>query len=155
MQAKALVEQAYNASGGLPVYLMGHSNGPLYLLALMNTTTPEWRQQYVGAPPWGCFGDDWQGTPIFEVTPSNLPNPHPGAHSSSACRRHGNRASGGCRLAVGRTSLRCRDALRTAVQDVQAARQLTAACACAASIGVGDWVGQGHNLPEIFTHASL
>lgn len=43
-----LVEQAYNASGGLPVYLMGHSNGPLYLLALMNTTSPEWRQQYVG-----------------------------------------------------------------------------------------------------------
>ena len=48
LQAKELVEQAYNASGGLPVYLMGHSNGPLYLLALMNTTTPQWRQQYVG-----------------------------------------------------------------------------------------------------------
>ena len=45
-----MVEQAYNASGGLPVYLMGHSNGPLYLLALMNTTTPAWRQQYVGKP---------------------------------------------------------------------------------------------------------
>ena len=52
VQAVELVEQAYNASGGLPVYLMGHSNGPLYILALMNTTSPEWRQQYVGECPY-------------------------------------------------------------------------------------------------------
>lgn len=50
LQAKELVEQAYNASGGLPVYLAGHSNGPLYALALLNSTTPQWRQQYVGEP---------------------------------------------------------------------------------------------------------
>ena len=49
-QAQELVESAYNASGGLPVYLMGHSNGPVYALALLNSTTPEWREQYVGEP---------------------------------------------------------------------------------------------------------
>ena len=48
LQAKELVETAYNASGGLPVYLAGHSNGPLYALALLNSTTPQWRQQHVG-----------------------------------------------------------------------------------------------------------
>ena len=48
LQAKELVETAYNASGGLPVYLAGHSNGPLYALALLNSTTPQWRQQHIG-----------------------------------------------------------------------------------------------------------
>ena len=48
LQAKELVETAFNASGGLPVYLAGHSNGPLYALALLNSTTPQWRQQHIG-----------------------------------------------------------------------------------------------------------
>ena len=44
--AKQLVEQAYNNTG-LPVYLMGHSNGPLYTLALLNSMDDAWREKYV------------------------------------------------------------------------------------------------------------
>ena len=47
-RAQQLVEAAYNNSGGLPVYLIGHSNGPLYALALLRAMTPEWRGKYIG-----------------------------------------------------------------------------------------------------------
>lgn len=48
-RAAALVEQAY-ANTGLPVYLGGHSNGPLYALALLNSKSAEWRAKYIGEP---------------------------------------------------------------------------------------------------------
>lgn len=43
-----LVEQAY-ANTGLPVYLGGHSNGPLYALALLHSKSAEWRSKYIGS----------------------------------------------------------------------------------------------------------
>lgn len=46
----ALVEEAYSNTG-LPVYLMGHSNGPLYALALLHNAPAEWRSKYIGVPP--------------------------------------------------------------------------------------------------------
>ena len=48
-RAADLVEQAY-ANTGLPVYLGGHSNGPLYALALLNSKSVEWRAKYIGEP---------------------------------------------------------------------------------------------------------
>lgn len=54
-RARQLVEQAYANSGGLPVYLLGHSNGPLYALALLRTMTVEWRAKYVGEQAWPCI----------------------------------------------------------------------------------------------------
>ena len=55
-RAQELVEAAYTNSGGLPVYLVGHSNGPLYALALVRAMSAEWRQKYIGEPlplAWG------------------------------------------------------------------------------------------------------
>lgn len=49
--AQELVETAYNNSGGLPVYLAGHSNGPIYALALLRKMSAEWIEQYVGEAP--------------------------------------------------------------------------------------------------------
>ncbi len=46
-RAAALVEEAYGNTG-LPVYLGGHSNGPLYALALLNSKSAEWRAKYIG-----------------------------------------------------------------------------------------------------------
>ena len=46
---KQLVEEAYQSTG-LPVYLAGHSNGPLYTLALLNSVSEEWRRKHVGKP---------------------------------------------------------------------------------------------------------
>ena len=48
LRAQQLVEAAYTNSGGLPVYLAGHSNGPVYALALLRRMTAEWRAKYVG-----------------------------------------------------------------------------------------------------------
>ena len=46
-RAAALVEEAY-ANTGLPVYLGGHSNGPLYALALLSSKPAEWKAKYIG-----------------------------------------------------------------------------------------------------------
>lgn len=45
--AKELVEQAYKNTG-LPVYLAGHSNGPLYTMALLNSVSEDWRRKHIG-----------------------------------------------------------------------------------------------------------
>lgn len=45
--AKQLVEKAYHSTG-LPVYLSGHSNGPLYALALLNSVSEDWRRKHIG-----------------------------------------------------------------------------------------------------------
>ena len=48
LRAQQLVEAAFDNSGGLPVYLVGHSNGPLYALALLRSMSADWRAKYVG-----------------------------------------------------------------------------------------------------------
>ena len=53
-RAMELVEEAY-ANTGLPVYLIGHSNGPLYALALLNSTSAAWRTKYIGAQSQGLY----------------------------------------------------------------------------------------------------
>ena len=45
--AKRMIETAYERTG-LPAYLAGHSNGPLYTLALLNSVSASWRQKYIG-----------------------------------------------------------------------------------------------------------
>ena len=45
---KALVETAYNNTNGTRVYLVGHSNGPVYALGLLTSQTAAWRDKYVG-----------------------------------------------------------------------------------------------------------
>ncbi len=45
---RQMVEQAYNNTNGTKVYLMGHSNGPVYPLALLSSQSAQWRQQYIG-----------------------------------------------------------------------------------------------------------
>ena len=50
-RARSLVEQAYNNTNGTKVYLMAHSNGPLYALALLSSMSAQWRQTYIGMSP--------------------------------------------------------------------------------------------------------
>lgn len=47
-RAQGLVESAYNNSGGTPVYLGGHSNGPVYALALLHKMPADWVAKYIG-----------------------------------------------------------------------------------------------------------
>ena len=50
-RARQLVEQAYNNTNGTRVYLMAHSNGPIYALGLLSSMSASWRQKYIGADP--------------------------------------------------------------------------------------------------------
>lgn len=49
--ARQLMETAYSNGGGLPVYLGGHSNGPIYALALLHSMSADWIAKYVGGAP--------------------------------------------------------------------------------------------------------
>ncbi|KAK9790512.1 hypothetical protein WJX73_002664 [Symbiochloris irregularis] len=57
--AAELVETAYNNSGGLPVYLAGHSNGPIYALALLHEMSADWIAKYVAG--FISYAGNWQG----------------------------------------------------------------------------------------------
>ncbi|KAK9809598.1 hypothetical protein WJX73_006376 [Symbiochloris irregularis] len=57
--AQELVESAYNSSGGLPVYLGGHSNGPIYALALLHSMSADWIAKYIAG--FIAYAGNWQG----------------------------------------------------------------------------------------------
>ncbi|XP_039049943.1 lecithin-cholesterol acyltransferase-like 1 isoform X2 [Hibiscus syriacus] len=55
---KDLIEKASASNGGKPVILLSHSLGGLYVLQLLNRTSPSWRQRFIKhfvalSAPWG------------------------------------------------------------------------------------------------------
>ncbi|KAK9838584.1 hypothetical protein WJX84_005037, partial [Apatococcus fuscideae] len=78
-RAQSLVEQAYNNSNGTKVYLMAHSNGPLYVLALLASMSAQWRQTYVAgfipiAGNWigqgSLYSELLSGQSLFDGSPN-------------------------------------------------------------------------------------
>ncbi|XWS24090.1 hypothetical protein CRYUN_Cryun28dG0071100 [Craigia yunnanensis] len=55
---KDLIEKASTSNGGKPVILLSHSLGGLYVLQLLNRSSPSWRQRFIKhfvalSAPWG------------------------------------------------------------------------------------------------------
>ena len=46
-RTKKLIEDTYRDSGGRPVHLIGHSNGPLYAQYLLTHTSQAWRDKFI------------------------------------------------------------------------------------------------------------
>ena len=70
-RARELVEQAYRNTGQ-PVYLMGHSNGGLQALALLNNSSPEWKAKHIGKPYTLFFKHLKQRNLLFQIAQSAL-----------------------------------------------------------------------------------
>ena len=46
-RSKRLIERTYRDNGNTPVHVVGHSNGPIYILYLLTHTTQAWKDKYI------------------------------------------------------------------------------------------------------------
>ena len=81
-RATDLVEQAY-ANTGLPVYLGGHSNGPLYALALLHSKSAAWRARHIGKSDLLCAVCISAAVKRYIPTKAN----NKGSHRKDACMK--------------------------------------------------------------------
>jgi lecithin-cholesterol acyltransferase len=78
-RTKALIEDTYRDNGRMPVHLVGHSNGPLYIQYLLTHVSQRWKNKYIhGFTPFaGNFPGQGVLYPLFftglDVTDFTLP----------------------------------------------------------------------------------
>lgn len=88
----ALIESTFQENGDMPVHLVGHSNGPLYALYLLQQTSEDWKRRHIHG--FTALAGNWTGQGFFYALLFNGLNlgdftfPQDPAHAVSSARMH-------------------------------------------------------------------